>query len=185
MALFSPAPSRRRIAGQLVWFLVWAVGLAIALWLEPSPTGHGTHTQLGLPPCPSLLVSQRPCPGCGLTTSFSATAQLDLAHAWRSHPFGPLLFGLWTLSAWLALYGFVRRRRLLSDHRVVQVSLVALIASYLLFGALRMALGQPLPLAGDQLAKSAGRPPVCQNSTLPPIVPASTACTSPANALPE
>ncbi len=53
----------------LAW--VAALVLMIAAWLEPSPTGMGTHQQLGLLPCGMLFFWQIPCPGCGLTTAFA------------------------------------------------------------------------------------------------------------------
>ena len=45
--------------------------LAVAAWLEPSPTGIGTHQQLGLPPCTFWMLFGRPCPTCGMTTSWA------------------------------------------------------------------------------------------------------------------
>jgi hypothetical protein len=52
-----------------------AVGLVVLLlvaaWLKPSPTGIGTHRQLGLPPCTAVLLWGKPCPACGMTTSWA------------------------------------------------------------------------------------------------------------------
>ncbi|MFN0121832.1 MAG: DUF2752 domain-containing protein [Blastocatellia bacterium] len=83
-----------------------ALTLVTARWLTPSPTGVGTHRQLGFPPCIFLTLSGWPCPGCGLTTSFAHAARLDFAAAWHAHPFGPLAFlltlSLIPLSLWLA-----------------------------------------------------------------------------------
>lgn len=45
--------------------------LAIAAWLEPDPRGLGTHRQLGLPPCTFQWLVGRPCPSCGMTTSWA------------------------------------------------------------------------------------------------------------------
>jgi len=45
--------------------------LATAGQLEPSPTGLGTHQQLGLPPCTMRMLVGIRCPGCGMTTSWS------------------------------------------------------------------------------------------------------------------
>ena len=46
-------------------------GFGLAGWLSPSPAGLGTHQQLGLPPCSARVLLGVPCPGCGMTTSFS------------------------------------------------------------------------------------------------------------------
>ncbi|MCA9610613.1 MAG: hypothetical protein KC619_33690, partial [Myxococcales bacterium] len=60
------------LVGQGDWssILTWAVlfsgplaVLVTAAMLTPSPEGHGTHTQLGLPPCGFLVYTGYPCPG--------------------------------------------------------------------------------------------------------------------------
>ena len=68
MVLFDDDWPRKRLSGHVVWFGSWVVITAIAAVLRPDPSHHGTHTQLGLPPCPAVLLFHRPCPGCGLTT---------------------------------------------------------------------------------------------------------------------
>ena len=79
----------------------WWVGLSrigvflliiIGRILTPSESGQGTHRQLGLPPCPFLELTALPCPSCGLTTSFSHAAHLDLAESFLVQPFGLLIF---------------------------------------------------------------------------------------------
>jgi hypothetical protein len=45
--------------------------LAVAAMLKPNPLGHGTHQQLGLPPCTFLVLFGRPCPTCGMTTAWT------------------------------------------------------------------------------------------------------------------
>ena len=72
----------------------------IARWLDPDPSGHGTHTQLGLPACGFFLMTSLPCPGCGLTTSFAHMARFDLVQAFASHPIGVPLF-LLTAFGWV------------------------------------------------------------------------------------
>lgn len=78
--------------------------LTIARFLHPSPTGVGTHQQLGLPPCPFLAFTGWPCPACGLTTSFAYAAHLDFRLAFLAQPFGFLLFWLTAASIPLSLY---------------------------------------------------------------------------------
>ncbi len=80
---------------RLVWFVLMATPLAVlitAASLTPDPAGHGTHTQLGLPPCGFLTVTGYPCPGCGLTTSFAHMIRLQVVGAARANPFGVPLF---------------------------------------------------------------------------------------------
>lgn len=57
--------------------LCWIAPLLVAAWLRPSPTGFGTHRQLGLPPCTFVWLFGIRCPSCGMTTAWS--------HAVRGH----------------------------------------------------------------------------------------------------
>lgn len=63
----------------------------VARWLEPSPKGFGTHTQLGLPACQFEAVTGRPCPSCGMTTSFAWFARGELVQGWRANAAGMVL----------------------------------------------------------------------------------------------
>lgn len=137
MVWFENDWSRRRLTGHLLWFLGWLGVTVFAVLLTPSPTGHGTHQQLGLPPCPSVLAFNRPCPGCGLTTSFTAFLHGDFVSAWNANPFGPLFYLLWTASAFACLYGFWKGRRFNTDGRSANRTLTALVAVFFAFGIIR------------------------------------------------
>jgi hypothetical protein len=65
--------------------------LAVAAALKPDPGGHGTHRQLGLPPCTFLVLFGRPCPSCGMTTSWSCLVRGGLIEAFRASAGGALL----------------------------------------------------------------------------------------------
>lgn len=106
------------LVGQGDWtsILTWAVLLAgplavliTATTLTPSIAGHGTHTQLGLPPCGFLVYTGYPCPGCGLTTSFSHMIRLQVFGAFQANSFGILLFLCTAASIPISLLGLVRR----------------------------------------------------------------------------
>lgn len=86
---FSPSKAGfgPRIAGGLVSAACAAV-LGIGAWLTPAAEGHGSHTQLGLPPCMWAVSLHRPCPTCGMTTAVSEAVH---GHLWKSfvtQPFG-------------------------------------------------------------------------------------------------
>lgn len=138
MALYEPARSRRKIAGQLLYFLAWLTITAFGAFLHASPTGHGTHEELGLPPCPSALFFSRPCPGCGLTTSWTAFIHGDFASSFHAHPLGPFLYLYFTVTAFLALRGWLKGHRLVMD--TPQFNRVAMIAAVVFvgFGIVRM-----------------------------------------------
>lgn len=96
---------------RFVWAVLFAIPTAVvitAALLTPNPHGHGTHTQLGLPPCGFLVFTGYPCPGCGLTTSFAYMVRLQLGGAWMANPFGIVLFTCTFLMIPLAAVAFVR-----------------------------------------------------------------------------
>ena len=66
-------------------------GFGLALSLAPSPSGRGTHRQLGFPPCSILSLTKTPCPTCGMTTSFSHFVRGEWASAIRANSSGFLL----------------------------------------------------------------------------------------------
>lgn len=106
------------LVGQGSWgsLVVWAVFFAgplavliTAALLTPAGEGHGTHTQLGLPPCGFLVYTGYPCPGCGLTTAFTHMIRLEVLGAFSANPFGIPLFLFTAAMIPLALLGIVRR----------------------------------------------------------------------------
>lgn len=80
----------RRLIGTAVALGAAAI-LGLAAWLEPSPTGLGTHSRLGMPPCGWIAMVDVPCPSCGMTTAFAHAADGDLVAAVRAQPMGALL----------------------------------------------------------------------------------------------
>lgn len=139
MVNFSPDWPRKKLRGHLLWFLAWFGVTAIALFLKPSSHLHGTHQQLGLPPCPSVLIWGRPCPGCGLTTSFAATVHGNLPLAFESHPFGPIAYLLFTISAFACLYGYIEQKRFNTDSNAFNWAMAGFVGVFVLFGLVRMA----------------------------------------------
>lgn len=134
------APPRRlldRAAWALALLASWPVVL-LSAWLRPDRRGFGTHQQLGLPPCSFEAVTHVPCPGCGLTTSFSNMAHLHLVDAFRAHLMGPLLFALTLALAALSPIGLRRGwsvTRALSRPWVTVYLGVTLAAGMVTFGA--------------------------------------------------
>ena len=96
-------PFQLRLRGLIVAAPALAI-LILAFYLRPMAGGHGTHEQLNIPPCSFLSQKGWPCPGCGVTTSLAATAHGQLALAWRSQPFGVMLF---LAAAVLAVVGLI------------------------------------------------------------------------------
>lgn len=140
LVYFHKVDDRGPLFGQLLWFLLWAAVTAFGIYLSPSSRGHGTHMQLGLPPCPSAEVLNRPCPGCGLTTSFTATIHGHIIEAFHAHPMGSFFYLLFTVSALCCGYGWLRTMRFNTEGRDFNRVLGWLIGVFLIFGAARFIL---------------------------------------------
>lgn len=137
MIEFIPVESRKPLIGQLIWFVFWLGVTLVGMYLTASPRGHGTHTQLGLSPCASASLLNRPCPGCGLTTSFTATIHGQFAQAFQAHLFGPILYGLFTVTALVCGYTYLRKIKFVTDTKGFNWSLGILVAVFVIFGAIR------------------------------------------------
>jgi hypothetical protein len=94
-----PPGQRIALAGLALALLAL---LGTARTLTPDARGHGTHEQLGLPPCTFYVIFQRPCPACGMTTSWAWLLRGEIGRALAANAGGTLLAGLaLTGAAWL------------------------------------------------------------------------------------
>jgi hypothetical protein len=108
-AIFSPRIEAVtvRAFGRLLAVVVGAICLALlvtAARLTPSPTGMGTHTQLGLDQCQFALRTGIPCPSCGMTTSFAWFARGNFPASFYVQPMGALLALGTAVTFWAAVY---------------------------------------------------------------------------------
>lgn len=129
--------------GQAIWASIFVVLFVLSWRLNPNSSGHGTHMQLGLPPCPSVLMFGRPCPGCGMTTSFSYCSRGDFIDGFKVHPFGPLLFVGWGVTALMAGYGALRGFTLDTGSKSFQWVLASFAILFFAYGAFRFYEGFP------------------------------------------
>jgi hypothetical protein len=65
--------------------------LLAAATLTPDPRGHGTHEQLGMPPCTFYLLFGCPCPSCGMTTAWAWLTRGQLIAAFQANAGGAAL----------------------------------------------------------------------------------------------
>jgi hypothetical protein len=99
--------------GRILWLAICAACLSlmvIAARLIPSPTGMGTHTQLGLDQCQFALRTGLPCPSCGMTTSFAWFARGNFPASVYVQPMGALLALGTTVTFWAGLYVVITGR---------------------------------------------------------------------------
>lgn len=136
-AIFTPpvlpttAPGTVRF-GALILSLCALALLMVAVELPPSPTGLGTHRQMGFPQCAWMTVAGIPCPTCGMTTSFSHFVRGNWVASFYVQPMGFVLALLTCAVFWLGLYIALTGRPI---HRLAdQVPMVWVICFFMAFG---------------------------------------------------
>jgi hypothetical protein len=100
-------PDRVSATGRVLAGLIGAACLAVlllAVWLQPSPAGVATHTEMGFDECQFLKRTGLPCPSCGMTTSFSWYVRGNWLASFYVQPMGFLLAVLATAAVWAAAY---------------------------------------------------------------------------------
>jgi hypothetical protein len=86
-----------------------------AAYLNPynadgTPRRMATHTQLGLPECNFVSMTGKPCPSCGMTTSFALLAHGDVRGSLNANWAGTVLAVAWAgLLVWSVASGLVAR----------------------------------------------------------------------------
>lgn len=117
-----------------------ALGALALLLLAAALPSQGA----GVPICLFRYLTGLPCPGCGLTRSFSCILHGDFARGYDYHPFGYLLLPLFFLAAATLFIPKSLRSRLEESVRSRQAQLrhvyVTLIYGFIAFGAIRAAL---------------------------------------------
>jgi hypothetical protein len=100
--------------------------LGIAAWLQPDPSGMGTHQQLGLPTCTSVSLLGIRCPACGMTTSWAWMIRGRVDRAMGCNIGGTILFLVAGISIpWLSWSLWQEDRRQLETWVIFAVSGVA------------------------------------------------------------
>jgi len=118
---------------RIVRFVLGAVVVALAavfvaaFRIDPydadgTPRTSGTHTQLGMPPCNFAELTGRPCPNCGMTTSFALLVRGDIRAALRANWAGAVICVLWAgLLVWALVGALKGRVVLIPPHRTEMV----------------------------------------------------------------
>jgi hypothetical protein len=98
----------------------------------------------GVPLCVFRFVTGLPCPGCGLTRSFSCILHGDFARGYDYHPFGYVLLPLFLIAAATVFLPASFRLRLENVVRSRQAQLrhvyLTFIYGFIAFGAVRIAV---------------------------------------------
>ena len=103
--------------GLLSIAAVLACVFAAAFYINPyapdgSPRTMATHTQLGMPPCNFVVMMGKPCPACGMTTSFALLVRGDVLASLRANWAGTVIAVLWALTMVWALASGIKNRML-------------------------------------------------------------------------
>ncbi len=96
--------SRGHRLGALALAIASLAVLVVGASLQPDRAGHGTHTQLGLPPCGWAVLLGYPCPTCGMTTAVCLAAHARPLEAFATQPAGALIAVLLAATFWVCLY---------------------------------------------------------------------------------
>lgn len=123
-----PAPKRDRqreaaVRRRVVRASLLAIAAALtavfvaAYWIHPynadgTPKSSATHTQLGMPPCNFVTLTGKPCPSCGMTTSFALLVRGDVANSLRANWVGSIMCVLWAGTLVWALVSGIRGKPL-------------------------------------------------------------------------
>ncbi|MGJ8635764.1 MAG: DUF2752 domain-containing protein [Phycisphaerales bacterium] len=105
------ATTGERIGAAILALATLSV-LSLAAYLTPNPAGHATHTQLGMPKCTWVVWFDKPCPTCGMTTSFSHAGEAQWSTAILTQPMGAFLALLTTMIFWAATHQAVTGSRI-------------------------------------------------------------------------
>src|SRR5215468_5671689 len=97
---------RTRLTVRLVLLTIaglLATVFGIAFWLNPygpdgTPRTMATHTQLGMPPCNFVVLTGKPCPACGMTTSFALLVRGDVTAALEANWVGVVIAVIWAVT---------------------------------------------------------------------------------------
>ena len=95
-------PSVPKSSGKWVRIPLLAIGgmlalvFGIAIYVNPynadgSARTMATHTTLGLPPCNFVVMTDKPCPSCGMTTSFALLVRGDVSASLNANWVGTTL----------------------------------------------------------------------------------------------
>ena len=115
---------RRRLMAAVVG-LALLCPMATAFFLVPDSRGHGTHEQLGLPPCTLVVLFGIRCPTCGSTTAFVHLARGRVIEAFAVNVAATLLALLLVPTGIWVCLSAIRGRWLVTAPSGVVAALIA------------------------------------------------------------
>ena len=98
------ARTRRFVRATLIAIAVALTGVFVAAYRiypydeDGKPRTMSTHTQLGMPPCNFVTLTGKPCPSCGMTTSFALLVRGDVVASARANWVGSVICVLWAMT---------------------------------------------------------------------------------------
>ncbi len=116
---------------------------ATAIYVNPydaegRPYLMETHRQLGLPECTFKSLTGKPCPSCGMTTSFALLMRGDVINSFRANGVGMALAGFLLVVLPWALISLIRGR--LFFVRSLEYALIWIVSIFLGLLLLRWAI---------------------------------------------
>lgn len=127
------ARTRRLVRAALAGVALVLGGVfAAALWIRPydetgAPLTMASHTQLGMPPCNFVELTGKPCPSCGMSTSFALLVRGDVRASLRANWVGTVICVLWAGALVWAAAGAVKGRIVLIPSHRLEAALTVLV----------------------------------------------------------
>lgn len=130
-------PYTRQVRAMLLAIGALLVGVfAAAAYINPydedgRPRTMSTHTQLGLAPCNFVLLTGKPCPACGMTTSFALLVRGDVRSSMKANWVGTLTAIFWASALVWAVCGGLAGRALFIPAGKGELVLTVLVGVFL------------------------------------------------------
>ena len=112
------ARTRRLVRATLLAVAVALAGVFVAAFrihpydADGNPRTSATHTQLGMPACNFVTLTGKPCPSCGMTTSFALLVRGDVGASARANWVGSVICLMWAAALVWATASGVRGKPL-------------------------------------------------------------------------
>mgnify|MGYP001223828936 CR=1 FL=1 len=78
--------------------------LLIGHRVVPEAAGHGSHTQIGLPPCGWVVAFGKPCATCGMTTAVAHASRGEILSAVVTQPAGAAFAVVCAMAFWMSIH---------------------------------------------------------------------------------
>ena len=137
---------RRVTRATLIAIAVALTGVFVAAYrihpydADGKPRTMSTHTQLGMPPCNFVVLTGKPCPTCGMTTSFALLVRGDVRASLAANWVGTVTALSWAAILVWAVASLIAGRMCLIRPGRGELALTVAVAGFLVLALGRWAV---------------------------------------------